>query len=140
MRALRVDKLTLAALEGTLLEYLSGRAEETIPVLRMIQTEAAAIEERAQRVAERLAADGWGVSLVSGASAIGGGSAPGVEIPTVLLALSHAGRSAHELESALRALDPPVIARIEDDRLVLDLRTVNEADDERLTALIISAL
>jgi L-seryl-tRNA(Ser) seleniumtransferase len=138
MRALRVDKLTLAALEGTLLEYLAGRAEETIPVLRMIHTDAAAIEDRAQRVAERLSVSGWRVSLVSGSSAIGGGSAPGVELPTVLLALSRAGRSADELEAALRALDPPVIARIEDDHLVLDLRTVNEADDERLAELLIA--
>jgi L-seryl-tRNA(Ser) seleniumtransferase len=140
MRALRVDKLTLAALEGTLLEYLAGRAEETIPVLRMIQAEAAAIEARAQRIAERLSAAAWEVSLMSGSSAIGGGSAPGVKVPTVLLALSRAGRSADALDAALRALDPPVIARIEDDRLVLDLRTVNEADDGRLAELIIASL
>ena len=138
MRALRVDKLTLAALEGTLLEYLAGRAEQTVPVVRMIEMEPDAIEARAQPMAERLAAAGWTVAFMSGSSAIGGGSAPGVELPTVLLALARAGRSADQLDAALRALDPPVIARIEDDRLVLDLRSVDPADDERLTGMIIA--
>jgi L-seryl-tRNA(Ser) seleniumtransferase len=138
MRALRVDKLTLAALEGTLLEYLAGRALETVPVLRMIHADAEAIEARAQKMAEQLAGAGWNVSFMSGASAVGGGSAPGVELPTVLLAIARPGRSANELDAALRALDPPVIARIEDDHLVLDLRTVDGADDERLTELILS--
>jgi L-seryl-tRNA(Ser) seleniumtransferase len=135
MRALRVDKLTLAALEGTLVEYLAGRATETIPALRMIGLEADAIESRARVLADRVSA-AWNVTLVSGSSAIGGGSAPGVELPTVLLALSRDGWSANRLQAALRGLDPPVIARIEDDQVVLDLRTVNEADDERLAALI----
>ncbi|MGH8722453.1 MAG: L-seryl-tRNA(Sec) selenium transferase, partial [Burkholderiales bacterium] len=79
MRALRVDKLTLAALEGTLLEYLAGRAETTVPVAGMIQATAEAIESRAAALSERLLAAGWNVALVSGASTIGGGSAPGVE-------------------------------------------------------------
>jgi L-seryl-tRNA(Ser) seleniumtransferase len=136
MRALRVDKLTLAALEGTLLEYLAGRADRTVPVIRMIHTEADAIEARAQQVAERLVSAGWTVAFMSGSSAIGGGSAPGVELPTVLLALTRAGRSADQLDAELRALDPPVIARIEDDRLVLDLRSVDPADDARLAEMI----
>jgi L-seryl-tRNA(Ser) seleniumtransferase len=137
MRALRVDKLTLAALEGTLLEYLAGRAEQTIPVVRMIHAKAETIEERAQRIAERLVSAGWTVSFMSGSSAIGGGSAPGVELPTVLIAVSRGAHSADQLDHALRALDPPVIARIEEDRLVLDLRTVDPADDERLGELLI---
>jgi L-seryl-tRNA(Ser) seleniumtransferase len=89
-------------------------------------------------MAERLAAAGWTVAFMSGSSAIGGGSAPGVELPTVLLALARAGRSADQLDAALRALDPPVIARIEDDRLVIDVRSVDPADDERLTGMIIA--
>jgi L-seryl-tRNA(Ser) seleniumtransferase len=136
MRALRVDKLTLAALEGTLIEYLAGRATDTIPVLRMIRLEADAIEARARALADRLNAGGWTVMLMSGSSAIGGGSAPGVELATVLLALTRGDWSADRLLSALRALDPPVIARIEDDRVVLDLRTVPDSDDNRLAALI----
>jgi L-seryl-tRNA(Ser) seleniumtransferase len=132
MRALRVDKLTLAALEGTLLEYLAGRAASTVPVARMIALDAEAIEARAQPLAERLRTGGWNVSLVSGASAIGGGSAPGVELPTVLIGIAREGWSADRVEAALRDLDPPVIARIEHDRVVLDLRTVGEEDDEAL--------
>ena len=138
MRALRVDKLTLAALEGTLLEYLAGRADRTVPVVRMIHTDAETIESRAQQVAERLVSAGWAVSLVSGSSAIGGGSAPGVELPTILLAISRGNRSADQLDKELRTLETPVIARIEDDRLVLDLRTVDPADDERLTELLLA--
>ena len=99
MRALRVDKLTLAALEGTLLEYLAGRARETVPVLRMIHAEADAIERRAHAIAERLHAADWRVSLVSGASAIGGGSGPGVELATVLLAIARDGLSADALDA-----------------------------------------
>ena len=132
MRALRVDKLTLAALEGTLLEYRGGRAARTVPVVRMLLQTAEQIEARAQEVANGLHAAGWRVTLMRGASAVGGGSAPGVELETVLLALEHPRLSADALESRLRALDPPVIARIEQDRVVLDLRTVL---DEECTLL-----
>jgi len=136
MRALRVDKLTLAALEGTLIEYVSERAQETVPVRRMLRLTADAIEARAHMLAGRLGGTGWNVSFMSGSSAVGGGSAPGVELPTVLLALQRDEWSADRLLTALRALDPPVIARIEDNRVVLDLRTVVETDDERLAALL----
>ena len=136
MRALRVDKLTLAALEGTLLEYRSGRAATAVPVAAMIAATAAAIEARADALAERLRAAGWAVTLQAGASAVGGGSAPGVELPTVLMAAELAGTSAETLERRLRALEPPVVARIESDRVVLDLRTVLPEQDEALgTAL-----
>jgi L-seryl-tRNA(Ser) seleniumtransferase len=136
MRALRVDKLTLAALEGTLLEYAAGRAVDTVPVVAMIRASADAIEERARALAEQLRAANWSVVLTSGASAIGGGSAPTVDLPTVLIALEWPGLSADALEERLRALDPPVIARIEDDRVVLDLRTVQPSDEVQLTALL----
>jgi L-seryl-tRNA(Ser) seleniumtransferase len=136
MRALRVDKLTLAALEGTLLEYAAGRARDTVPVLRMIEQTAEMVEQRARALAERLAAARWNVALVSGSSTIGGGSAPGVELPTVLLAIERTGVSASALEEQLRRLDPPVIARIESDRVVLDLRTVLETQDQQLGDLL----
>lgn len=139
MRALRVDKLTLAALEGTLLEYVRGRALEHIPVLRMIHLSAEAIEQRARTVAKRVAGSGWDVRLMSGSSTIGGGSAPGALLPTVLLALRRDDISAERLLRQLRGLDPPVIGRIVDDCVVLDLRTVAEEDDERLTALLVQA-
>jgi L-seryl-tRNA(Ser) seleniumtransferase len=136
MRALRADKIAFAALEATLAEYAAGRAAETVPVQQMLQADPDRIEARAQAMAERLAAQGWQVALISGASAVGGGSAPGVQLPTVLLALSRDGYSADRLERWLRTLDPPVIARIEHDRLVLDLRTVMPPQDEALVSLL----
>ena len=133
MRALRVDKLTYAALEATLVECLAGRAVATVPVARMLSMTAAEIEPRARALAERLRAAGWQADVVDGMSAVGGGSAPGVELPTKLVALSRAGQSADALEATLRSGNPPVIARIERDRVVLDLRTV-AAEDDRLIA------
>jgi L-seryl-tRNA(Ser) seleniumtransferase len=132
MRAVRVDKLTLGALEATLREYEAGRATVTVPVARMLSLTADAIEARAQHLADTLHAGGWRVALLSGASAVGGGSAPGVELPTVLLGLERPGTSADALESQLRALDPPVVGRIQDGRVVLDLRTVLDEQDQLL--------
>jgi L-seryl-tRNA(Ser) seleniumtransferase len=138
MRALRVDKLTLAALEGTLIEYRAGRAHETVPVVRMVSTRAETIEARAKQIAPRLHAAGWRVTLMSGASAVGGGSAPGVEIDTVLIALQHHTLGATAVETCLRQLDPPVVARIEQDQVLVDLRTVSEDQDEALAAGLLS--
>ena len=138
MRALRVDKLTLAALEGTLIEYVAGRAEDTVPVIRMLSTTAETIESRATAIAERLHSAGWKVALVSGASAIGGGSAPGIELPTVLIAVELPEVAADAVEQRLRRLDPPVIARIESDRVVLDLRTVLPEQDEMLGQMLVN--
>ena len=138
MRALRVDKLTLAALEATLLEYAEGRAPETVPVVRMITADADAIEARAHALAATLHEAGWTVSIVSGASAIGGGSAPGVELPTVLVAIERDGLTADGLGRRLRAANPPIITRIEHDRVVLDLRTVMESQDDSLTTALLS--
>lgn len=136
MRAFRVDKLTYAALEATLLEYLAGRADETVPVRRMLALDVETIEDRARRLAERLVAQGWDVSLVSGSSAVGGGSAPGLALPTVLVAIEREGLTADAIEARLRALATPVIARIVDDRVVLDLRTVPGESIEQLTSLL----
>ena len=124
MRALRVDKITLAILEATLAEYAEGRAATTVPVQRMLHLSPDEIEARAQALAATLATGGWHVAMISGSSAVGGGSAPGVQLPTVLLSIARDGQSAATTEQWLRALDPPVIARIEHDRVVLDLRTV----------------
>lgn len=129
MRALRVDKLTYAALEATLVEYLAGRAAETVPVARMLAMPVAAIDARARALADALRDCGWTVEVADGFSAAGGGSAPGVELPTRLVALSRAGQGADRIADALRRATPPVIARIEHDRVVLDLRTVPPALD-----------
>jgi L-seryl-tRNA(Ser) seleniumtransferase len=136
MRALRADKITFAVLEATLAEYAAGRASATVPVQRMLHTSPGQIEARVQLLAADLAAHGWDVAMIGGSSAVGGGSAPGVELPTVLLSLTRDGESAAQTEAALRACDPPIIARIEHDRVVLDLRTVLPQQDPQLASLL----
>jgi L-seryl-tRNA(Ser) seleniumtransferase len=136
MRAVRSDKMTYAALEATLEEYAAGRAADSIPVVRMIALPADVIGRRAEALAVQLAAAGMNASVVEGFSAIGGGSAPGARLPTRLVAIT---LPATRLESALRALRPPVIARIDNERVLLDLRTVPPEEDDRLAALVISA-
>ena len=130
MRALRVDKLTYAALEATLAEHVAGRAAATVPAVRMLRLPDGHVRDRARALAARLLEAGWQCEVVAGASTAGGGSAPGSEIPTALLAVP--GEPPDALAARLRAADPPVIARIHDGRLVIDLRTVEPADDERI--------
>ena len=133
MRAFRADKMTYAALTGTLAEYAAGRARETVPVLRMLTRTPDSIEARARSVAAALEGSGlYDCDILDGRSTIGGGTTPGFTLPTKLLAVTRRGYSAAALEAALRRLDPPVIARIERDRLVLDLRTVFEDEDAAL--------
>jgi len=139
MRALRVDKLTYAALEATLAEYAAGRASATIPVQRMLTMGADEIRVRAEALAARLnVIDGWRAELRAGASAVGGGSAPGVELATWLVAIEKRGLTPDALEERLRRLTPPVVARIERDRVLLDLRTVVPDQDQTLLGLIAS--
>lgn len=131
-RALRVDKLTIAALEATIALYLRGQTQ-AIPALRMIQLSKDAIVPRAERLAARIAAcPGFSVRLEDGESVIGGGSTPGQSLPTALVSIAHSGHSAQDLESLLRRQSPAVVARVEHDRLLLDLRTVFEDQDDEL--------
>jgi L-seryl-tRNA(Ser) seleniumtransferase len=131
-RALRVDKLTIAALEATVSLYLQGKSQ-AIPALRMIQLSQDAIRERATRLAEKLSAQPqFSAQVRAGDSVIGGGSTPAQSLPTVLLAVTHSRHSPQELERLLRQNSPPVIARVEQDALLLDLRTVFEDQDEEL--------
>ncbi|MGD0920859.1 MAG: L-seryl-tRNA(Sec) selenium transferase [Terriglobia bacterium] len=135
-RALRVDKLTVSVLEATIALYLRDDLD-AIPALRMMRIPREEIASRAARLAERIAAEpGYSVQIEDGESVIGGGSTPGQSLPTKLLAVTHARYSAQDLEALLRRNSPPIIARIERDRLLLDLRTVFEDQDEE----IISAL
>jgi L-seryl-tRNA(Ser) seleniumtransferase len=129
-RALRVDKVTLAGLQATLLHYLRGEATQAIPVWRMIATPLADVEARARRWAEALAAAGLPATVVPGESTIGGGSLPGETLPTALVALDVA--SPDGVAARLRAGDPPVIARIASDKLLLDPRTVLPDEDGTL--------
>jgi L-seryl-tRNA(Ser) seleniumtransferase len=137
MRALRVDKMTYAALEATLAEYIAGRAQTTVPVQRMLTMTAAEIRARADAVANAIRGNhGWRADVMEGASAIGGGSAPGVELATWLIAIEKTGTTPDGLEAALRRQTPPIIARIERDRVLLDLRTVLPEQDSALVASI----
>jgi len=129
-RALRVDKLTIAALEATLGLYLRG-CHRAIPVLRLIELSPAEIGARATRLAQRISAQpGFSAQVEAGESVIGGGSTPGQSLPTRLVAVRHTARSAQALEIILRQNSPPIMARVEADRLLLDLRTVFEDQDE----------
>ncbi|HEX6307881.1 MAG TPA: L-seryl-tRNA(Sec) selenium transferase [Longimicrobiales bacterium] len=132
-RALRVDKLTLAALSATLrLQLDPERALREIPVLRMLTTRTAELEPRAEALVR--ACDGMGLDarIVGGVSAVGGGAAPAAAIPTVLVTLARSGVSALELERRLRTGTPTVVARIVDDRVAIDLRTVDPEEEPLL--------
>jgi L-seryl-tRNA(Ser) seleniumtransferase len=124
-RALRIDKLITQALE-TSLRHLLFEQWDAIPALRMIRMSADEIRERAERMRARVSQ----LEIISGRSVAGGGSTPDQSLSTWLLALEG---DAVATERALRSGDPPVIARIEDDRLVLDLRTVLPEEEEELT-------
>ncbi|HVS49979.1 MAG TPA: L-seryl-tRNA(Sec) selenium transferase [Candidatus Dormibacteraeota bacterium] len=127
-RAVRIDKLTLAALEATLRQRLSGRLDE-IPIERMIRASVEDVRRRAAMWSVKLEERGVRTTLVAGESAVGGGALPGHRLPTMLLALSG---PASRLAAALRHGDPPVIARIEKDACCLDARTVLKGEDETL--------
>jgi L-seryl-tRNA(Ser) seleniumtransferase len=139
-RALRVDKLCLAALETTLDAHRRGAIEE-IPALRMLALTIDKIEERAGSLIAKLAAsesNGLAATIVAGQSAVGGGSGPNVHPPTALIALKHERLNADELEKTLRLNSPPVIARIADDQVLLDLRTVDDREEPELLAALSS--
>jgi L-seryl-tRNA(Ser) seleniumtransferase len=134
-RALRVDKLTYAALEGTLLAYVKGD-HDVIPALRMMRLSAEEIGTRAQAVAGKIKSSRLSIEVLDGESVIGGGAAPSAVLPTELLAMTFEGWSADELSARLRASDPPVIARVEEGHVLLDLRTVFPEQDEALVRAI----
>ena len=138
MRALRVDKMTYAALEATLTEHARARARATVPVVRMLTAAVDEIDARARVLAGRLAGHAlFGVDVVDGVSTVGGGGAPGSALPTRLARLTPRAHSAARLETRLRELRPPVIARIEQDRVLLDLRTVMPEQDDLLAATLL---
>ncbi|HEY3836353.1 MAG TPA: L-seryl-tRNA(Sec) selenium transferase [Bryobacteraceae bacterium] len=126
-RALRLDKMSVQVLSATLRRLVLGQYDE-VPALRMIRQSAEQIRERAGRMASQLAHSA--ISIQPGESVIGGGSTPEQPLATWLIVI--AGASAVELEKRLRAHTPPVIARIERDRLVIDLRTVSEEEEGEL--------
>ena len=132
-RALRVDKLTYSALEATLLAYVK-RDHEAIPTLRMMRLTKVDIGKRAESLAAQILSAKISIDLIDGESVIGGGAAPSSVLPTRLLAISYAGLSADELAARLRASDPPIIARVENGKVLLDLRTVFADQDPMIAA------
>jgi L-seryl-tRNA(Ser) seleniumtransferase len=149
-RALRVDKLTYAALEATLLAYVK-RDHDAVPILRMMRLSKEEISRRAQAVIAEIEssierAGGTATSkalrlkleLCDGESIIGGGAAPSAVLPTSVLSLSHADLSADRLSAVLRSGNPPIIARVEEGRVLLDLRTVFPDQDANLATALAS--
>ena len=148
-RACRLDRLLIAALHATLAAYVRGRAFDEVPTLRMLALDAEAIGKRARKLltavrrglrSAGVARDGWSGELVDGVSKVGGGSSPLGQRPTVLVAWSHRSVPAHAVERGLRAGDPPVVGRVQDDRLLLDLRTVRPDRDAALAQAVVRAL
>jgi L-seryl-tRNA(Ser) seleniumtransferase len=131
-RSYRVDKLTLAALEATLALYRDpARAIREIPVLAQLTETVAVLRDRAERL--RATIGGAGLEVVETKASVGGGAFPTAEIPSAGIAI--AGR-ADAIERRLRANDPPIIARIADGRVILDLRTVAPREDAELAPAI----
>jgi len=141
-RAVRIDKLTLAALEATLRLCLDeGRAFSRIPVLRALAMPLHEIDQRARRLCDQIAALASGhlkASVIDGTSEVGGGALPLEALPTRLVAVQAPDLTAQALEERLRRSDPPVMVRIKDDQVLLDPRTVMEEELEELAKLVAS--
>jgi L-seryl-tRNA(Ser) seleniumtransferase len=132
-RALRVDKMFYAALEATLIAYLR-EDYDSIPALRMMRLSEDEIERRAKQIADRLRANcpSLRIAVVESRSVLGGGAAPGSTLPTRVLAVKSASHNADELCARLRRWETPIIARVEEGRVLLDLRTVEPQQEEAI--------
>jgi len=141
-RALRADKLRIAALEATLDAYVRGASASEVPVHRYIASSYGEIEGRAKALVERLRGSkpngDLQIETIEGESAIGGGSAPTSPLKTSLIFLTHSHLTANQIESQLRRTNPPVIARIIEDCVVLDLRTVALSEEPELEQAVLS--
>lgn len=130
-RAMRIDKLTLAGFEATLMEYIDEeKAIKNIPTLRMLLQKTEDIKKRASRIAKRLKAEIGNalISVIADSSRAGGGALPEVALPTYAVAIKTDALSANEFEEILRRGNPPVIARIKENSLILDARTIRDED------------
>ena len=121
-RALRSDKIRLAALEGTLVSHQKDVAAAEVPVIQMLSLTAEEIEQRARSLIEGLSAGQF--ELIPGESTMGGGAGPTSNVPTTLISIRHPDRSGQDIEHQLRTSTPPIIARISEGKVLLDLRTV----------------
>ena len=138
-RALRVDKLTYAVLEATLMEYVRQN-HEAIPFLRMMHMSASHIKTRAEALQSQLAAASrLRMEVIEGESLVGGGSAPTSKLPTFLLAVTAEKLSAAELATRLREFEIPIVTRVDEGRVLLDLRTVFEDEEHRVVKALAEA-
>jgi L-seryl-tRNA(Ser) seleniumtransferase len=140
-RALRADKLRIAALEATLDAYARGVSGNDVPAHRFIALSAGEIRERAENLINRLRdklSDAVKLDTVAGESAAGGGSGPTSRLPTFLISIAHKTLSPNQIEVTLRRAEPPVISRIVDDHVLLDLRTVAESEESDLERAVLS--
>ena len=140
-RALRADKMTLAALGATLALYESGRAEREVPALSLLALPAATLRRRARRLVRALAKlDGIRCEIADDVSVPGGGSLPLATLPTVVVRLEAASFSAHVFAERLLKGDPPLVTRVARDRVVIDLRTVFAEELRHIPRLVAAAL
>jgi L-seryl-tRNA(Ser) seleniumtransferase len=143
-RALRIDKLTLAALESTLLLYLDEkRAMNEIPTLKMLTLDLNKLKRRGKRLLKRLQGmteKGAQLTLREDVSQVGGGALPLQNLPTIILAIKPVNFSVNSLEENLRRGEPPIITRISKDELILDMRTVFDEEIPLLAGGIKKAL
>ena len=138
LRALRVDKTTLAGIEATLRHYRRGDALERVPIWRAIAAPVGDVEKRARAWKDRLGPLGLHVQVIETASPVGGGSLPELTLPTRALAISVP--NPNEFARALRQGDPPVVARVEEDQVVFDPRTVLPAEEDAMLEAVRSRL
>ncbi len=134
-RTYRVDKLTYAALETTLLAYLNGK-QESIPAVAMLAMDAETIRLRCEALAAAVRSPFLKTEAVPTRSVVGGGTTPGASLPSFAVALQHTELNEHALASRLRRLEPPIVSRVANQRVLLDLRTVPAGKDATLVALL----
>ncbi|MBW3590774.1 MAG: L-seryl-tRNA(Sec) selenium transferase [Actinobacteria bacterium] len=139
LRTFRTDKTALAALDATLTAYLRGEPE-LLPLWRMALASAESVAERARQLASTLSQSPAEIQVTEGSSTTGGGSAPGSRIPTALLRVEPADTGSRQIADRLLAHDPPVVGRIEDAAVIVDLRTVQPHEDAVVGAALVEAL
>jgi L-seryl-tRNA(Ser) seleniumtransferase len=133
-RAVRVDKLTLGALSATLDSYLRGESETEIPTVAMLAASVESLKQRAEQIRNEIgSSDHLQIDLREDTAPVGGGSLPGVELPTVVLALKHSDYSADDLARRLRLGSIRLFCRIHQDEVIIDLRSVLPEDDSKIT-------
>jgi L-seryl-tRNA(Ser) seleniumtransferase len=133
-RALRADKLCLAALEATLTAYLKGTARKDLPTLKMLHAPAEEMKEKADRLAEKIAhaAPELAVDVASSVARSGGGTLPLYEVPSYAVRLESGSGRVEAVAEKLRSVDPPVVGRVGEGKLWLDVRTLLDGDEDAI--------